>query len=134
MKLKPVILAGGSGKRLWPMSRNQYPKPFLTNNSQTSLIQNTVKRSQNLGLALPVIVCNEQNRFLLTNHLNSISAPVEKILLEPFPKNTAPALTLAALYLLRNFGDHILFSMPSDHFIEEDEDFFEVVDLSLIHI
>jgi len=128
VKLKPVILAGGSGKRLWPMSRNQYPKPFLTNNSQTSLIQNTVKRSQNLGLALPVIVCNEQNRFLLTNHLNSISAPVEKILLEPFPKNTAPALTLAALYLLRNFGDHILFSMPSDHFIEEDEDFFEVVD------
>ena len=75
-----------------------------------------------------MIVCNEQNRFLLTDHLASISAPVEKILLEPLPKNTAPALTLAALYLLRNLGDHILFSMPSDHFIEEDEDFFEVVD------
>jgi len=128
VNLRPVILAGGSGKRLWPLSRHQYPKPFLTNNSQTSLIQNTVQRSLNLGLALPMIVCNEQNRFLLTDHLASISAPVEKILLEPLPKNTAPALTLAALYLLRNLGDHILFSMPSDHFIEEDEDFFEVVD------
>ncbi|HBR64811.1 MAG: mannose-1-phosphate guanylyltransferase/mannose-6-phosphate isomerase [Chloroflexota bacterium] len=127
MNLRPVILAGGSGKRLWPLSRNQYPKPFLTNNSQTSLIQNTVQRSLNLELALPVIVCNEQNRFLLTDHLNSISAQVEKILLEPLPKNTAPALTLAALYLLRNLEDPILFSMPSDHFIEEDEDFFEVV-------
>ena len=86
MNLRPVILAGGSGKRLWPLSRNQYPKPFLTNNSQTSLIQNTVQRSLNLELALPVIVCNEQNRFLLTDHLNSISAQVEKILLEPLPK------------------------------------------------
>ena len=127
MNLRPVILAGGSGKRLWPLSRNQYPKPFLTNNSHTSLIQNTVQRSLNLDLALPVIVCNEQNRFLLIDHLNSISAQVEKILLEPLPKNTAPALTLAALYILENLGDHILFSMPSDHFIEEDDDFFEAV-------
>ena len=127
MNLRPVILAGGSGKRLWPLSQNQYPKPFLERNDGTSLIQNTVKRSIKLELSLPVIVCNEQNQMLLTNHLDSISAPVEKILLEPISKNTAPALTLAAFYILKNFGDDILFAMPSDHYIKEDKDFFVAV-------
>ena len=88
MDLRPVILAGGSGKRLWPLSRNQYPKPFLATNNQMSLIQNTVQRTINLGLLSPVIVCNEQNRFLLTNQLDAMSVRPEKVLLEPISKNT----------------------------------------------
>jgi len=128
--LRPVILAGGSGKRLWPLSRNQYPKPFLATNNQMSLIQNTVQRTINLGLASPVIVCNEQNRFLLTNQLDTMSVRPEKVLLEPISKNTAPALTLAAIFLLNNFDDAVLFSMPSDHFIEEDKNFFQAVELA----
>ena len=102
MNLRPVILAGGSGKRLWPLSRNQYPKPFLVTNNQMSLVQNTVQRTLNLGLASPVIVCNEQNQYLLTNQLDSMAIRPEKILLEPVSKNTAPALTLAAIFLLKN--------------------------------
>ena len=130
MNLRPVILAGGSGKRLWPLSRNQYPKPFLTTNNQRSLIQNTVQRTINLGLVPPIIVCNEQNRFLLKNQLDSMEVRPEKVLLEPISKNTAPALTLAAIFLLNNFGDAVLFSMPSDHFIKEDKNFFDAVELA----
>ena len=130
MNLRPVILAGGSGKRLWPLSRNQYPKPFLISNNHKSLIQNTVQRTLNLGLKEPLIVCNEQNRFLLTNQMNSMSAFPEKILLEPVSKNTAPALTLAALFLLDKYGDTVLFSMPSDHSIQEDIGFFQAVELA----
>jgi len=130
VNLRPVILAGGSGKRLWPLSRNQYPKPFLISNNHKSLIQNTVQRTLNLGLKEPLIVCNEQNRFLLTNQMNSMSAFPEKILLEPVSKNTAPALTLAALFLLDKFGDTVLFSMPSDHSIQEDRGFFQAVELA----
>ena len=130
MNLRPVILAGGSGKRLWPLSRNQYPKPFLVTNNQMSLVQNTVQRTLNLGLASPVIVCNEQNQYLLTNQLDSMAIRPEKILLEPVSKNTAPALTLAAIFLLNNSGDEVLFSMPSDHLIEEDKNFFQAVEIA----
>ena len=75
-------------------------------------------------------MCNEQNRFLLTNQMNSMSAFPEKILLEPVSKNTAPALTLAALFILDKFGDTVLFSMPSDHSIQEDIGFFQAVELA----
>ena len=95
-----------------------------------SLIQNTVQRTINLGLVSPIIVCNEQNRFLLTNQLDSMAVRPEKVLLEPISKNTAPALTLAAIFLLNNFGDAVLFSMPSDHFIKEDKNFFKAVELA----
>lgn len=123
MPLYPVILAGGSGSRLWPLSREFYPKPFLTVASQHSMLQATLLRLDGIqGLAPTIIVCNEEHRFLVAEHARQVGAPPSTIVLEPVAKNTAPALALAALTLISVAGDSsdpLMLVLPADHVIDD---------------
>ena len=117
--LIPIILSGGSGTRLWPLSREKYPKQLLPLINEDSLLQATVRRMDGLEgvqLGAPMIVCNEEYRFVIAEQLRIMDRK-GAILLEPFGRNTAPALTLAALAAMRENEDPILLVMPSDHVI-----------------
>lgn len=123
--LIPIILSGGSGTRLWPLSREKYPKQLLPLINEDSLLQATVRRMDGLKgvqLSAPMIVCNEEYRFVIAEQLRIMDRK-GSILLEPFGRNTAPALTLAALAALREGDDSILLVMPSDHVIMDVESF-----------
>jgi mannose-1-phosphate guanylyltransferase/mannose-1-phosphate guanylyltransferase/mannose-6-phosphate isomerase len=94
----PVILSGGSGTRLWPLSRSQYPKQFLPLVSKQTMLQDTLCRLNGVGdLAIPIAVCNENHRFTVAEQLREIDIKLMTIILEPIAKNTAPAVALAAL-------------------------------------
>ena len=122
MKLIPVILAGGGGTRLWPLSREHYPKQFLKLFGDNSLLQNTLLRlddlNQSLDVGDPVIICNDAHRFLVAEQCAQISKNIDKIILEPEGRNTAPALTIAALNAIKNHDDAVIIMMPADHLIE----------------
>ena len=98
----PVILCGGSGSRLWPLSRQSFPKQFLElSENKKSLLQNTVERVNNLkGSLKPILICNEDHRFLAAEQMREINIKPTSILLEPYGKNTCPAIALAALKAL----------------------------------
>lgn len=124
MKIQPVILSGGAGTRLWPLSREQYPKQLLAFQGEHTLLQQTVRRLDGLStlvgqVAEPMIVCNEQHRFLVAEQLRAISHEPAAILLEPEGRNTAPALTVAALACLNKGDDPLLLVMPADHVIAD---------------
>ncbi len=127
MKLCPVILAGGGGTRLWPLSREHYPKQFLKLFDENTLLQNTLLRLDGLDSSIevldPVIICNEAHRFLVAEQSAQISRNISQIILEPKGRNTAPALTVASL----NQEDAILIMMPADHIIEKIEMFHDVI-------
>ena len=102
MKLSPVILAGGGGTRLWPLSREHYPKQFLSLFGEKTLLQETLSRLNGLNTSIdvsdPVIICNEAHRFLVAEQSAQISKNISNIILEPKGRNTAPALTVAAIH------------------------------------
>jgi mannose-1-phosphate guanylyltransferase/mannose-6-phosphate isomerase len=128
MKLYPVILSGGSGSRLWPLSREHYPKPLLPLTSERSLLQETAVRLDGLPeVGDAVYVCNEEHRFLVAEQVAALGRTPETIILEPEGRNTAPALTLAALYLSRVTPDSQMVVMPADHVITDREAFLEAV-------
>jgi len=113
----PVILSGGSGTRLWPLSRGQYPKQFLPLVSKYTLLQDTLLRLAGLaGVQAPLAVCNEDHRFMMAEQLWEINAKPAAIILEPVGKNTAPAITMAALSAAE---DDILLVLPADHVIAD---------------
>ncbi len=119
--LTPVILSGGSGTRLWPLSRQQYPKQLLPLVNQHSLLQETVNRLDGLNdvaIQPPIIVSNEEYRFVIAEQLRLIGK-AGKIILEPYGRNTAPALTIAALAATQEGSDPILLVMPSDHVLTD---------------
>jgi mannose-1-phosphate guanylyltransferase/mannose-6-phosphate isomerase len=123
----PVVLSGGSGTRLWPLSREQYPKQLLPLVGDNSMLQETVARLDGIeGLAGPLLVCNEEHRFVVAEQLRLLGRRGQ-ILLEPFGRNTAPALTLAALWARRNGDDPVLVVMPADHVILEGDVFLQAV-------
>ncbi|MGH8761778.1 MAG: mannose-1-phosphate guanylyltransferase/mannose-6-phosphate isomerase [Nitrosospira sp.] len=127
--LIPVVLSGGSGTRLWPLSREKYPKQLLPLIGEDSLLQATVRRMEGLTgvqLGAPLVVCNEEYRFVIAEQLRLMDTK-GTILLEPVGRNTAPALTLAALAALREGGDPILLVMPADHVIVNIQSFQAVV-------
>ncbi|HRP36054.1 MAG TPA: mannose-1-phosphate guanylyltransferase/mannose-6-phosphate isomerase [Gammaproteobacteria bacterium] len=127
----PVILSGGSGTRLWPLSRQLYPKQLLPLVGKDTMLQATLKRLEGIaGLAAPIVVCNEEHRFLVAEQLRQIGAQPEAILLEPAGRNTAPAVALAAASTLqaREQGDDpVLLVLPADHVIRNTEAFHVAV-------
>jgi mannose-1-phosphate guanylyltransferase len=114
----PIILCGGSGTRLWPLSRKLYPKQFISLINETSLFQDTILRLPT-NIEEPLIVCNEEHRFIAAEQLRQINKKSSSIILEPEGKNTAPAIALAALHELNNNRDPILLVMSSDHVIQD---------------
>lgn len=119
--LIPVILAGGAGSRLWPVSRSMLPKQFINfPNREGSLFQNTLSRLEGLDdVAAPVVVCNEDHRFLVAEQLRQLDKDHCSILLEPVGRNTAPAVALAALLAQQDYADPLLLVLPADHLIEK---------------
>lgn len=120
----PVILAGGSGTRLWPLSRQSYPKQFLhLVDQQYTMLQLTIKRLENLSKQVlpPIIVCNENHRFIVAEQLRQIDIEQASIILEPFAKNTAPAITLAALQAQELYPEQnvSLLVLSADHYIAD---------------
>jgi len=128
----PVILSGGSGTRLWPLSRASYPKQFLSIGTGKSLLQETALRVAIRGFAAPFAVSNEQQRFLIAHHLLEAGTPPAKILLEPSPRNTGPAIAAACFYLIRD-DDPIVLVLPADHVIGDVAAFRRAVAAGLEH-
>ena len=131
MKLSPVILAGGGGTRLWPLSREHYPKQFLKLFDNNTLLQNTLLRLDGLNTSVevsdPVIICNEVHRFLVAEQSAQISRNLSNIILEPVGRNTAPALTVASLHQNEKQGDAVIIMMPADHIIGKVELFHQAI-------
>ena len=116
----PVILSGGSGSRLWPLSRELYPKQLLPLVSDRTMLQETVTRLEGLpGLGQPMVICNEQHRFMVAEQLRQVGADQATILLEPVGRNTAPAVALAALQAGAGGEDPLLLVLPADHVIRD---------------
>ena len=125
----PVIMSGGSGTRLWPLSRKNKPKQFLRLFGDKSLFQNTLTRLFDLSdLEAPIVVCNESHRFMVAEQLQEITIPESDILLEPCAKNTAPAITLAALQALERGDDPLLLVLAADHLIQDVELFHTAIE------
>jgi mannose-1-phosphate guanylyltransferase/mannose-6-phosphate isomerase len=115
----PVILSGGSGSRLWPLSRKQFPKQFLALTGEDTLFQQTIKRLRLPGIQPPVLVCNKEHRFIVLEQLKEQQLETQAILLEPFGRNTAPAVAIAAMKLLAEGRDELLLILPADHVLED---------------
>ena len=121
--LQPVLLSGGTGTRLWPLSREAYPKQFLPLAGDDTMVQATWRRVAPLTAAAPIVVANEEHRFLVAEQLRQIGAPTPAIVLEPVGRNTAPAIAAAALQALAHGDDPLLLVLPSDHVVRNEEGF-----------
>jgi len=115
----PVILAGGSGTRLWPLSRTHYAKQYIALGGESTLLQETVLRLAELAHLPPLLVCNEEARFLAAEQMRQIGCDEALVLLEPAGRNTAPAIALAALEAVASGADPVLLVMPADHKITD---------------
>ena len=130
--LFPIIMAGGSGSRLWPLSRQLNPKQFLPlADADFSMLQATIQRLDGLGAALPRLICNEQHRFLAAEQLRLLGLEKSGILLEPVGRNTAPAIALAALQACSEAEDPILLVLAADHLIKDVEAFQTCIQTAL---
>ena len=128
LPLVPVILCGGSGTRLWPLSRATYPKQFLRLLGASSLLQDTMARLVGIdGVKPALLVCNESSRFIAAEQLREIGINDAKIMLEPMRRNTAPAIAIAALEAMADGDDAILLVLPSDHVIKDQAAFLKVI-------
>lgn len=128
--LLPVILAGGSGSRLWPLSRDLLPKQFLTLHGCSTMLQSTVQRLSELPMLPPIVICNEEHRFIAAEQLRQINQLDHNILLEPAGRNTAPAIALAALYAVQQGSDPTLLVLAADHIITDTAAFTNAVALA----
>ncbi|MFH1019545.1 MAG: sugar phosphate nucleotidyltransferase, partial [Pseudomonadota bacterium] len=123
----PVILAGGSGTRLWPLSRECHPKQLLPLVNDKTMLQNTLLRVQGLkGVAAPVIVCTEEHRFLVAEQVRAIGGAAI-IIIEPVGRDTAPAVAVAALEAIRQDEEAVILVLPADHVIGNEINFAEAV-------
>lgn len=116
--IKTVIMAGGSGSRLWPLSRSLYPKQFLTLVGEKTMFQTTAERVVDISDGSPLVVCNEEHRFIVAEQVRAMNMKAD-ILLEPVGRNTAPAITLAALQSVASNEDPLLLVLAADHVIED---------------
>lgn len=131
--ITPVIMAGGTGSRLWPMSRELYPKQFLKLCGSNSMLQETIVRLDGLDVSNPVLICNEQHRFLAAEQLRQIDCLSGDIILEPVGRNTAPAIALAALQAISGGKDALLLILAADHIIDDISSFHEAVNKAIPH-
>jgi len=149
MQITPVILSGGSGTRLWPLSRKQHPKQYLSLADEQTMLQATIERLQGLeDLAAPVIICNQEHRFLAAEQLQQINIEKPTIILEPEGKNTAPAIAAAAHYITTKIRGHdldsigikdrvplssssqLLLVLPADHIIQDTQAFHQAIKIA----
>ena len=132
--LIPVILCGGLGSRLWPLSRKSFPKQYLKISPQEdySLLQKTIKRLEGLySVENPIIICNEEQRFIVAEQLREINIKANSIILEPYGRNTAPAITIASIKAIKEFDDPILLILSSDHEILDVKKFHEGINVGI---
>ncbi|MEH6568627.1 MAG: mannose-1-phosphate guanylyltransferase/mannose-6-phosphate isomerase [Halioglobus sp.] len=129
--LVPVLLSGGVGSRLWPVSREAHPKQFLPLAGELSMLQETLQRTADLEASAPVVVCNEEHRFMVAEQFRQIDLRPNALILEPEGRNTAPAVALAALQALEKDPDAILLVLPADHLIQNIPAFVAAVDKAL---
>ena len=121
--LQPIILAGGSGSRLWPLSRHLNPKQFLALTGPNTMLQETVQRLDGMETAAPIVICNDEHRFLAAEQLRAIGIDKASILLEPVARNTAPAIALGAMRAMADGDDPLLLVLAADHAIADREAF-----------
>jgi mannose-1-phosphate guanylyltransferase / mannose-6-phosphate isomerase len=127
-RITPVILSGGAGTRLWPLSRAQYPKQFLPLGGRQTMIQEAASRVSGERFERPIIICNEDHRFIVVEQMEAIGIQPQKIILEPIGRSTAPAACVAALLAREADPEALLLVMPSDHIIADQESFRRAVD------
>lgn len=124
----PVVLSGGSGTRLWPLSRELYPKQLLPLTNEGTMLQETISRLDGLSnIDLPLVVCNDAHRFMVAEQVRQLNTSPHSIILEPCGRNTAPAVAMAALHSLEQGDDSILLVLPADHLIQDIDQFQSVV-------
>ena len=125
----PVILSGGSGSRLWPLSREAYPKQFLPLASEQTMLQSTALRVQTIqDIQAPILVCNDDHRFMVSEQLRAVEITPATVILEPVGRNTAPAVASAALQAIAAGDDPILLVLPADHVIADANRFCRAVE------
>ncbi|MGK8931714.1 mannose-1-phosphate guanylyltransferase/mannose-6-phosphate isomerase [Pluralibacter gergoviae] len=125
--LLPIIMAGGTGSRLWPMSRELFPKQFLRLYGDRSMLQETISRLTGLDIHEPMVICNQEHRFLVAEQLRQIGKLSQNIVLEPIGRNTAPAIALAALQATKNGDDPLMLVLAADHIINSHQAFHEAI-------
>lgn len=129
---KPVIMAGGSGTRLWPLSRNNFPKQFLSLTGERTMLQETLLRLNGLEHESPLFICNEEHRFIAAEQIRQLGVKDASILLEPVGRNTAPAIALAALRAVQQgTPDSVLLVLAADHVIENAAAFRQTIQQAL---
>ncbi|HGN9470604.1 TPA: mannose-1-phosphate guanylyltransferase/mannose-6-phosphate isomerase [Providencia stuartii] len=129
--LLPVIMAGGSGSRLWPLSRSLFPKQFISLTSQKTMLQDTVARLNNIEHKAPLFICNEDHRFIVAEQLRQEKIEHSGIILEPLGRNTAPAIALAALKATLNGEDPLLLILAADHVIQDQYAFSDSINKAI---
>ncbi len=131
-KIHPVILSGGSGTRLWPLSRQAYPKQLLPLMSERTMLQETVSRTaSDAGFAAPIVVCSDEHRFLIAEQLQEAGIAPRRIVLEPVARNTAPAAAVAALLVVADDPEGVMLIQPSDHHIADAAAFRKAVNSAM---
>ncbi|MBJ9054023.1 NTP transferase domain-containing protein, partial [Citrobacter freundii] len=125
----PIILAGGAGSRLWPLSRVLYPKQFLRLKGDLTMMQATISRLNGMDCESPIVICNEQHRFIVAEQLREMGQLTENIILEPAGRNTAPAIALAAMAAKQRYTDvdPLILVLAADHIIKNEELFRKTV-------
>ncbi len=130
--VQPIILSGGSGTRLWPLSTTETPKQFLKLTGTRTMIQQTYLRLNGLDVCAPIISCNVDHRFLVAQQIGEICGERPTIILEPECKNTAPALAAACLSAMEKDRDAIVLVLPSDHMIKQEDAFHSAVKKAVV--